>query len=170
MAHVRATFGLLLCLVSTVLVGVGPTPGEAATACDDGAADTTWVGPATESGSVSWSEPANWTNGVPSATSHVCIPSTAIGPRVPQDVDAVADVIDADGATVTIRGRLAVGTAFNVAALVGDFGELHGPGTTTVTHQITGYVLTLREAATVAMRQDASIGGQLDVVDGSRSR
>ncbi len=117
---------------------------------------------------MSWSEPANWTNGVPSATSHVCISSTAVGPRVPQDVDAVADVIDADGATVTIRGRLAVGTSFDVAALVGDFGELHGPGTTTVTDEIAGYRLILREAVTVALRQDASIGGQLDVVDGSR--
>ena len=61
----RATLGAGLLLVSTMLVGVAATPAEAATACDDGSADTTWLGPATEDGSASWAEPTNWTNDVP---------------------------------------------------------------------------------------------------------
>ncbi len=115
---VRATLGAGLLHVSTMLVGLAAGPAEAATACDDGSAYTTWLGPATEDGSNSWAEPANWTNDVPDAESVVCIPG---GSRAPlsQETDAEADVIDARSATVTLSRKLTVGTSFDVAALVG---------------------------------------------------
>ena len=120
-----------------MLVGVTGVPADAATGCD--APDTTWSGPATQSGSTSWDEPTNWSAGVPTATSVVCIPGNVPGPTVDSS-DAVADVIDAAEATVTIERDLTVGTSFDVATLVGEVGELIGPGTTTVTDAITGGV------------------------------
>lgn len=82
----------------------------------------------------------------------------------------MAGVIDADGATVTLDGELAVGSSFDVASLVGDFGELHGPGTTTVTDRLAGYWLTLLDDAVVDMPQEAvtALGGEIHVYDGSR--
>jgi hypothetical protein len=144
-----------------MLVGVTVTPAEAASACDDGSANTTWVGPATEGGSVSWAESSNWSNGAPTAASVVCIPATPTGPTVQWSTHAVADVIDADGAAVTVEGHLTVGTRFDVASLVGEFGELHGPGTTTVTGVLTGDGLTLQDAAEVDLLDGAVLDGEV---------
>jgi hypothetical protein len=86
---VRANLGAGLLLASTMLVGVSATPAEAATGCDDGSADTTWRGPETEGGSVSWADDANWSNGVPTAESVVCIPYAAgSGPHVLEGTQA----------------------------------------------------------------------------------
>ncbi len=161
--HVILGAGLLL--VSTTLVGLAATPAEAATGCD--APDTTWVGPATEGGSVSWAEPTNWTAGVPTATSVVCIPSDIPGPEV-TSADATADVIDARGATVTLWRELTVGTSFDVGVLVGEVGELIGPATTTVTDSIGGSMLTLLGSAVVELSPGAVVDGDLQVWDGSR--
>lgn len=133
----RATLGAGLLLVSTMLVGLAGTPAEAATGCDN--PDTTWVGPATEGGSVSWDETANWSNGVPTAASVVCIPATPIGPEVAGSASA---------GSVTLEGVLTVGTSFDVGSLIADGGRLVG-GTTTVTESITGDGLTLTAGASV---------------------
>ena len=142
-----------------MLVGVAATPAEAATGCD--APDTTWVGPATQAGFASWAEPTNWTNGVPTVESVVCIPTTASGPLVAEETRAEAGVVTLEG-TLTVEGTLAVAT------LEGDFGELHGPGTTTVTGRLSGYWLAFQDAAVVDLRANAALGGELFVADGSR--
>ncbi len=164
--RMRVTHAAGLLLVSTTLVGLAATPADAATGCE--APDTTWVGPATEGGSTSWADSANWTNEVPTATSVVCIPGGVEGPLVTFTTDAAADVIDADGATVTLIGTLTVGTSFDVAELVGDVGELIGPGTTTVTGSIGGPWLTLLGSAVVELSPGAVVDGDLYVWDGSR--
>jgi hypothetical protein len=159
----RATLGAGLLLVSTTLVSVAATPAEAAIACED--PDTiAWVGPATEGGSASWDEPTNWSGGeVPDATSVVCIPFTGAGPHVPEGTRAEAG-------TVTLEGTLSVAGSLDVATLEGDSGELHGPGTTTVTGRLSGDRLTFRDAAVVDLPQGVTtaLGGEILVYDGSR--
>ena len=156
---VRATLGGGLLLVSTSLVGIVATPAEAATGCEN--PDTTWVGPATEGGSVSWDETANWTNGVPTAASVVCLPAAAPGPHVLEGTAAEAGA-------VTLEGALTVAGSLDVATLEGDLGELHGPGTTTVTERLSGTWLTLEDSAVVDLREQAALGGELHVYDGSK--
>jgi hypothetical protein len=163
---VRATLGAGLLLATSMLVGVPATPAEAASVCDDGLADTAWRGPATEGGSVSWAETSNWTNGVPTATSVVCIPGSVPGPHV-YETDAAADVIDARDATVTLSGTLTVGTSFDVAGLVGQGGELTGPGATTVTGSISGSLLRLLHYAVVELSQGAVVDADVDAWAGS---
>ena len=162
----RIAHGAGLLLVSTTLVGGVATPAEAASVCDDGLADTTWVD-AAENGFSLWDEPANWSNGVPTAESVVCIPANVPGPQVRYTEPAAADVIDATGATVTLSGTLSVGTSFDVAELAGDWGELHGPGTTTVRNGITGDQVTLR-GSLVDLPRDAVVDAEVNVWDGSR--
>lgn len=133
---VRATLGAGLLLVSTVLVGVAAVPADAATGCDDPDA-TTWVGPATEGGSASWDEPTNWTDGVPTVESIVCVPVTTTGPEIESDATV---------ATLTLQGRMTVDASLEVGALEADGGTLSG-GATSVTHSLTGTGLTLSEGA-----------------------
>jgi hypothetical protein len=158
---VRATFGAGLLLVSATLVGLTQSPVAAATACVS--PDTTWTG--TPSGSLSWADEANWSDGVPTADSAVCIPYTGIGagPHVLEGTEAVAEV-------VTLAGTLTVDTTLDVAHLVGEGGELHGPGTTAVTGSITDTccMLTLRGGAVVDLPQDTFVDTWLGVWDGSR--
>ncbi|HET7195392.1 MAG TPA: hypothetical protein VFI99_10440 [Nocardioides sp.] len=155
----RAILGAGLLLVSTTLVGAAATSAEAVTGCD--VPTTTWVGPATEGGSASWNEPTNWSSGVPDATSAVCIPASTIGPHV-------LDGTQAEAGVVTLAGTLTVDSTLNVTALEGEFGELHGSGTTTVLDKIVGDGLTLLDAATVELPHEAVLGGELHVWDGSR--
>ena len=129
-----------------MLVAVAATPAEAVAGCDN--PDTTWVGPAIEGESASWADPANWSADVPTVSSAVCVPADTPSPVVEGSTTAAADVIDADGATVTLAGSLTVGTSFDVGALIADGGRLVG-GTTTVTESITGDGLTLTAGASV---------------------
>jgi hypothetical protein len=146
-----------------MLVGVSATPAEAATGCDDGSADTTWRGPETEGGSVSWADDANWSNGVPTAESVVCIPYAAgSGPHVLEGTQAQAEML-------ALEGTLTVDTSLDVTSLAGEYGELHGPGTITVTDSITGAVLRILGKAVVDLPHDgATLGGEINVWDGSR--
>ena len=132
----RATLGAGLLLAATTLVGVAATPAEAVSGCD--APTTTWVGPATEGGSASWEEPTNWTNGVPTADSVVCIPPTGPGPLVDTGT-AVAD-------TLTLQGTLTIGTSVELGALEADGGAISG-GSTTVNSSLTGSGLTVMDGA-----------------------
>ena len=161
----RATLGAGLLLVSTTLVGVAATPAEAATGCES--PDTTWLGPGTEGAPPWWHDPSNWSNGVPTAESVVCIPADPVGPQVDwrPGNEAVADVID--GATVSLQGKLTVATSFDVAHLVGDGGELHGPGVTAVSGSITGNGLTLADAAEVDLLDGAVLDGDVTTGGGS---
>jgi hypothetical protein len=129
-----------------MLVGLSVAPADAATGCD--APDTTWVGPATEGGSVSWDEPTNWTNGVPTVESVVCVPVTTTGPEIESDATA---------ATLTLQGRLTVDTSLEVGALEADGGTLFG-GATTVTNSLTGTGLTLSEGAALDQWGTAVLG------------
>lgn len=132
----RARLGAGLLLVSTTLVAVAATPADAASGCD--APDTTWVGPATEGGSASWGEPSNWSGGVPTADSVVCIPPTTSGPHVGTGT--------ALAATLTLQGTLTVGTSLEVGALEADGGAIAG-GSTTVNSRLTGSGLTVTDGA-----------------------
>jgi hypothetical protein len=155
-AGVARMVALLVAAPCLALVSTDPV--AAATGCD--APETTWRGPATPEGSASWAELSNWTNGVPTAESVVCIPATTTGPRVVEETQAKAEV-------VTLEGTLAVAGSLDVATLEGDFGELHGPGITTVTGRLSGTWLTLEGAAVVDLREHADLGGELYVYDGS---
>lgn len=160
----RANLGAGLLLVATTLVAVAATPAGAASVCDDGSADTTWVGPATADGSASWAESSNWSNGVPTGESAVCIPLTVVDPHVLEGTHAEAGV-------VTLAGPLTVESTLDVTALRGeDFGQLLGPGTTTVTQSMTGDWLILEDHAVVEVPQDvtASLSGRIGVFEGAR--
>jgi hypothetical protein len=165
------TTRLMAALVTAPALVVVSGGAAQAAGCDN--PDTTWIGPATQGGSAAWAETANWSDGVPAGTAVVCIPGDVPGPVVPAGTNAAGGVIDADGATVTLNGELTVGNSFDVAALVGDFGELRG-GTTRVKDRLAGYWLTLLDGAVVDLRQDATlggdvaVGGELHVTDGSR--
>ena len=141
--RMRFAHGAGLLLVSTLLVGLAATPAQAATGCE--APDTRWVAQATPNfTSSSWDDPENWSNGVPTAESVVCIPSTTRAPEILEGARASADVIDAAGAAVTLTGTLTVGSSFDVAELVADEGSLVG-GTTSVTDSLAGSGLTLTD-------------------------
>ncbi|HET8961858.1 hypothetical protein, partial [Nocardioides sp.] len=154
----RANLGAGLLLVATTLVGLSVAPAQAGTGCV--APDTAWVGPTTEGGSASWHESTNWSAGVPTATSVVCVPVVAAGPQVPVGAPAEAGTVTLEG-TLTVAGDLAVST------LEGDAGELRGPGTTTVSGSIFGDQLALADNAEVDLH-DATLGGELHVRESSR--
>jgi hypothetical protein len=151
--------------VATAGLVLLPTAADAATACDD--PDTTWVGPAAEDGSGAWNEPSNWTAGVPTATSVVCIPATPVGPHVAMNSQSVAGTVDASAAVLTLEGAgfLTVTTARTVGSLVGDGGTLVGPGATTVTGSLIGE-LTFQGTA-VDQWGDASVGRWWNLEEGS---
>ena len=166
----HATLGAGLLLVSTMLVGLSVTPAQAAAAC--AAPDTTWLGPNVEGGSTSWTEPTNWSDGVPTATSAVCIPATTQTPHVLVNTTAVADVIDATASGVVLDGTLTVNTRMDIASL--DFpvettwqtGFLQGPGTTEVVGSLTGDV-KLDRGAVVDQYGTASLEGDEINVQGN---
>ena len=157
----RIGLGTALLLAASSLVGLSPSPVAASTGCET--PDTTWQGPATPEGSASWHEPTNWVGGVPTATSVVCIPTATTGPQVREGSRAQAGTVALDG-VLTVAGSL------DVATLEGDFGELHGPGTTTVQQAVTGNPLTLLDGAVLDLSQFAttSMSGEIRVYDGSR--
>jgi hypothetical protein len=159
----RIVLGNALLLAASSLVGLSPSPVAAATGCE--APDTTWVG--TSTGSMSWADEANWSHGVPSAESVVCIPDTGAAPEIGGSTAAAANVIDASEATVTLGGDLTVGNSFEVATLVGELGDLHGPGTTTVTDRLSGPTLRLLDLPVVNLTHGAVLDGDVDAWDGS---
>jgi hypothetical protein len=150
----RIGLGTALLLAATSLVGLTSSPVGAAADCE--AADTTWQGPADEGASASWDEPGNWSDGVPDATRNVCIPLSVTA-------HPVVDGPEAEAGVVTLAGMLTVETGLTVAGLTGENGDLHGPGTTTVTEDITGSMLTLLGSAVVDLPPDAVVNVDADV-------
>ena len=65
----------------------------------------------------------------------------------------------ASAGVVTLEGTLTVDTSLLVTSVVGELGQLHGPGTTTVTGRLSGY-LTFQDAAVVDLRERAARAGK----------
>ena len=117
----RATISATtLLLAATALPLLAAAPAHAAATCAD--ATTTWIGPA-DGASNAWDEPANWTHGVPTATSVVCIEAASW-----QAAPVLPERSTVDVAGWSSSGLLTVGGSLTTDALTA--GNVDGGDTT----------------------------------------
>ena len=146
----------LLLLALSGLVAL-PATADAATIC--AAPDTTWVGPATADGDRSWAVASNWSNGVPTATSAVCVPGgTNADPEVTAGTTVTVAAVDASAAGVDVSGgSLTVTGPWDAGRLHASGGEVVLGGTS-VLHEV-----VLQASADLVVAGAAALAADADV-------
>ncbi len=154
-----------LLLAASALVPLTAAPAHAASTCAE--ATTTWVGP-TGGGSNSWNEPTNWSAGVPTETSIVCIQDTD-----PATAPHVAEGLTAEVAELVLPGLVSVAGTLTVGTLTTTGGTFTGGGQVVSTDAATlDGEITVTGGATLTLQGDSSQGsesvlsGDVETLDG----
>ena len=138
-----------LLLAGALATALLPSTGAAAITCSAGSDQWLGVNP----GTGSWADAQNWSAGVPTASSDVCIPAgTPKAPVITNATAALASTVSADtstnvtvsvGATLTVsgasgfgtltvKGAVSLGGPSGIASLQQSGGDLGGTGTITI--------------------------------------